>query len=282
MNENNKDGLSMAEFQPAEATLQELAAKAKLVDVNNIKQVHEVRIELRDTRISLTKKGKELRDGALQFQKKVIQKEKDLLAIITPEEDRLDAIESADKQKKEMETRRTELPTRIAALKSIGDNVVIADDDLLKMDDNAFNAYRLQRIEAKLVADRVAHEAQIRKEEDERRAKLLEEDQKRRDELAKQQKEMDEKQKLIDQEKARLAGIEEQRQKEEAAKKAEVERLEREAKIKAEDEAKRLQQEDFQAYLKSIGFDKETDKLIPQANGSIEVLRLIGTYKPKK
>lgn len=276
--ENN---LTMAEFQPAEAQLTELAEKAKTVDVTNIKQVHDVRIELRDTRIALVKKGKELRDGALQFQKAVISKEKDLLAIITPEEERLDLIEEADKQKKEIEKRRAELPSRLIALSSIGDTVATTDDFILSMDDNAFNAYRLTRIEAKLNNDKLAAEAKQRENDRIASEKLAEE----RKAFEAEKREADEKRRAeqteIDKEKARLAGIEQERVRQEAIKKADLERIEKEAQLKEAAEKHAREDRDFKIWLTSIQYNSETDKIVNLTEGKMELWRRIDTYKPK-
>lgn len=295
----------MAEFQPAEAQLQDLASRAKAVDVKDIKQVHDVRIELRDTRIALTKKGKELRDGALQFQKAVIKKEKDLLAIITPEEERLDAIETADKQQKEMELRRAELPSRRAAITAIcgPEAMQPVDEVLLAMDDAQFNEYRLSIIEKKLENDKIAHENKVRAEEATARAKRDEEDRIAREKLAAEKAEFERQKKVdedarraaqaeIDKEKSRLAGIEEQRQREEAAKKAELERQEKEIAIKKREEAEaiaRAEREkkdreakaEYQAWLAEIKFDPATC-IIRTEGDKLTAFREIGTYTLKK
>ena len=90
--------LSLEQFQPTEAKLRELALeKSKIVitdieDKQQIKIAHDAKIELRDVRIAISLKGKELRDDANKFSKAVITKEKELLAIIAPEEDRLEKI----------------------------------------------------------------------------------------------------------------------------------------------------------------------------------------------
>ncbi len=160
MAEENKLTLSLDDFHPAKEALTLLAEKAKAIETTDLTVVHDTRIQLRDARIQLTKRGKEMRDGALTFQKSVIAKEKELLGIIEPEEERLEKIEDQLKLKKEMEDRRTELPTRIAALTSIGDkDLVIDEDELLAMDDKAFNEYRIRLIDSKLERDRQEFEA---------------------------------------------------------------------------------------------------------------------------
>ncbi len=180
MTDENK-ALSTAAFVPAVKDLKALATKAQGVDVKNLEQVHGVRIELRDARVNITKQGKELRDNAVKFQKDVIAKEKELIAIITPEEERLEKAEEELKLRAEMEKRRDELPSRLAALASVGDELPIDEAEILAMDDTEFNEYRLRRIDAKLVADKAAHEEKIRKEDEDRRKALAEEDRVRRE-----------------------------------------------------------------------------------------------------
>lgn len=303
MNEDTK--LTMAEFQPAEATLRTLADTAKKIDVTNIELVHSTRIELRDTRISLTKKGKELREGAIAFSKAVISKERDLLAIITPEEERLDVIEMADKQKKEMETRRAELPFRRSAIAAIiGEGALQpSDDDILAMDDNQFNEYRLKVIETKLESDRLAHERKVKAEEDAARAKRDEEDRIAREKLAAEKAEFEKQKKAdedkrrseqaeIDKEKSRLAGIEEERKREESAKNAEIDRMQKEADLekqkeadataKAEQEKKeREEKSEYQQWLKDVKYDPQFC-ILKNEGDTIKAYILIGTYTSKK
>jgi len=291
--DTNKE-LTLAEFQPAEAQLKELAQKAKTVDESNILAVHDTRIELRDARILITKKGKELREGALQFQKAVILKEKDLLAIIQPDEDRLDVIEEAAKAKIEAEKRRVELPTRIAALKSIDKDIIIHDDHVLGMDDAQFNEWRLKLIEDKLTSDRLKAEALQRENDRIAREKLDAERaefevKKRADEAVVAEKKRIDDAKIaseraeIDREKARLAGIEEQRQREEASKRAEIERQEREVKLKADVKAKIEAEKEYKDWLVKIGWDdSKGDTIGRDKDGNITAWRILGTYNPNK
>lgn len=293
MDDITNDQFSLEKFSPAKAEVMKVIEQAKKTDLTNIEQVHDNRIALRDLRVDITKRGKELRANALQFQKDVIAKENELVALVTPEEERLEAIEAEAKLKKQMESRREELPSRKAALATIGDAISILDEELLKLDDNEFNAYRLVRIEAKLAADRKAHEDKKLAEEAEARAKADAEARAQREKNAAEEARLANERREIEKEKARLQGAGEQRLKEEAARKAEAERKEAEAraetarkeaeaKAKVEAEAKVAAEEKFQAYLTSLKFDKATDDLVHGSDGSVQVWRLIGTYKPTK
>lgn len=228
--------LSIAQFVPAVAELQGMAARARATDVTKFDDVHSMRLMLRDARVDITKRGKEMREGAMRFQKEVIAKEKELVGLIEPEEERLWIVEEELELREEMEKRRGELPSRIAALASVGDELPMDEAEILAMDDSQFNEYRLRRIDAKLTKDRIEHEEKISREDEERRKALFEEDRTRREKLVAEEAELSQKRQELDREKARLAGMEEQRQREEAAKRAETERLEREAKLKADAE----------------------------------------------
>lgn len=301
MTEENK-ALSTASFVPAVKDLKALVEKAKGVDIKSLDQVHDVRIELRDARVNITKQGKQLRDDAVKFQKDVIAKEKELIAIITPEEERLEKAEDELKLRIEMEKRKDELPSRLAALVSVGDELPIDEAEILAMTDTEFNEYRLRRIDAKLVADKAAHEAKVKKEEEDLRKKRAEEDRIRREQLEKDEREAAEKRRVaeeviakeraeLDKEKARLEGEKKAREEAEAAKMREIERQEREAKLKADQEKEAadkkakeeqdaLREKKFTDWLETIGYNKDTDNVQTDGKGKIKVWRLIATYDP--
>ncbi len=303
--------LSLEVFVPAREELTLLSSRAKAVDISNAEQVHAVRIELRDARISITKRGKELREGALKFQKEVIKREGELVGIIEPEEERLKAIDEEFKLREEMEKRRHELPSRLEALIAIGDEQTTDEEEILTMDDNEFNAYRLRRIEAKLIADKAAaaetqriqleeREAKLRQEESERKAKIEKEDKELAEVRAKAQAEIDkvnaqlrekqeadskklyEEREAVRQEAERIAT--EQRIKADAERKAKeaLEMREREEKLEAEKkarvEAERAKAQKFQAFLDETGYDQDSD-IIKWEGLIATVYRKIGTYK---
>ena len=67
--DNKETSLSIAEFVPAKEQILAIIERTSLVESSDIPAVHNARIELRDLRVNLTKKGKELREGAVKFQK---------------------------------------------------------------------------------------------------------------------------------------------------------------------------------------------------------------------
>lgn len=216
------DNLKIERFNPTVAELQNLVELTKdisatdLEDKKQIEVVKKNRIALRDARITISKKGKELREEANAFSKAVIAKEKELISIITPEEDRLKNIEDEAKKIKIQKERLAILPQRIEKLNSIGDNRETNQEELLEMDDPAFTEYYNQRVADKNEADKLKIE-----QEREKQAKEAErlENEKKAQEREKQARE-DERKRL------------------EAEQKAEAERKEREAKEAKEREIK--------------------------------------------
>jgi hypothetical protein len=96
-----------------------------IIDVNDREgyvKVREARLQLKTKRVEIEKSGKELRDNAVRFQKAVITREKELIAILEPEEIRLKEEEKRFEEEKErlrMEQERKEterVQNRINAL----------------------------------------------------------------------------------------------------------------------------------------------------------------------
>jgi hypothetical protein len=160
--------LNLEKFNPTVAELTRLVEITKTIkevdinDKNQLKIVHDNRIVLRDARNTIAKTGKALRENALTFQKAVITKEKELIAIIEPEEDRLKAIEEEAEAKKQRALRLAILPQRLEKLESIKDGIPFSEEDILAMDDEEFTSYFNKRQSDKNEADRLA----IKKEQD--------------------------------------------------------------------------------------------------------------------
>lgn len=304
--------LSIEEFSPTRAQLNAVVEETKKTDITNFEAVKENRLRLRTLRVNIEKTGKALREDALKFQKDVIAKEKEYIAVIEPEEERLYQIEEEFKLKKEMETRRAELPSRLEALAGVGDKLPNDENEILAMDDNEFNAYRLRRIDAKLEKDRADMEAQKEKEaiertkreqvEAEARAKVereaaearakadLEASQKRSAEDAKaeairkvDQAIIDEEKRQIAAEKERIAADERARQKAEADRKAEVEMKEREAKAASEKLAAEEKMANFQKFLaENEATDDGKEFRVIWVDGEARLYKLVATYQPNK
>jgi hypothetical protein len=260
-------------FSPTKAELTKLVVASKGLglpdhtDKAQLRKIKDARLSIRDARVAITKTGKALREDALKFQKAVIAKEKELIAIIEPEENRLAELEGIA-EKEALRVERLEvLPHRKERLAAIGDGIDVSDVAVLEMDGPMFEGYVNERIAKKNEADRVALEA--------REAAIREEE-------TRQQRET------------------EMREREEKARQEERERLEREQKDKAEreerekEDAARKEREEqermkslasYQAFLKEHGYTDETagQYFIHADHIAHEVMlyKLVGIHKTK-
>jgi len=203
--------LNIEKFNPTIAELNNLVALTsgvKVTDPTDKKQLEEVkknRLMLRDARVNITKKGKELREDAVKFQKAVIEKEKELIAIIEPEENRLKEVEDDAKKAKLRAERIAVLPMRKEKLEAIGDQVTVSDNELLDMDDTAFTEHYNTRVSLKNEADREALDEEKRQAERDKEKREAEEKarQEERERHEREQKEKEEREER-EREEARL------------------------------------------------------------------------------
>lgn len=252
--------MNLEQFNPTVAELTKLAAESKQLTITDyadpvqVKAVHDQRIVLRDARVGITKKAKEFREDALAFQKKVIEKEKELIAIITPEEDRLDQMEQEAKAHAVKLERERKWPERLERLKQLEYKGGSSDDHVLKMlNDVEFETY-INNVKAKIEAEalsrqrteQLAREADLKRREDELEAKErkanMEQLAKENEEKEKANAEMREKKRLADLEEARIEG--------ERNAKATAERIEREKKA---EEARAEKSRKFKVWLAEHG-----------------------------
>lgn len=272
--------LNIEAFDPTVAELTKMVEETKgimptdLLDKEQIEVVKKARLGLRNVRVRIEKTGKAMREDALAFQKKVIAKENELIAIIEPEEDRLAGIEEEAKKQAIMKERKELLPLRLECLAKIGDDVPQNEDDILAMDDLAFQTYFNGRVADKNEADRKAIEAKKladEKELKEREDKLHEEERKQEEEKRARERE----EKARQEERERLER--EQREKEE---REERERIAREKK-EAEDKAKRERADNYRAFRAEHGWTEETKDDFYEKADSVEVVlfKKVGTFK---
>lgn len=120
----------------------ESTSKITAEDLSDDKQlavVKENRLALRTARTTIEKQGKSMREEAVKYQKDVIAREKELIAIIEPEEIRLKALEDEAAIIKIRAARKELLPMRreqLLPFKDVG--VPLLDEMLLDMDNDAF------------------------------------------------------------------------------------------------------------------------------------------------
>lgn len=140
---------TIEKFNPTKAELLALAEKSKglvIKDINDkegYQAVHKQRMELKNTRVLITKTGKEAREKALAFQKEVIAYEKELIGIIEPIETDLQAKQDAIDLEKEKLKRVALLPER--KFKLVAVSVELSDDEILEMDDVRFDTFYNQK-----------------------------------------------------------------------------------------------------------------------------------------
>jgi hypothetical protein len=93
--------------QGYEKDLAELASQSVsltvITNADGYEQVHAARMRLKTARVEIEKRGKAAREDATAFSKAVIGEERRLIAIISPEEDRLQALQKAHDDAKEAE-----------------------------------------------------------------------------------------------------------------------------------------------------------------------------------
>lgn len=244
--------LNIEAFNPTVAQLQSLTEESKAVDTSDIRAVKEVRIKLKSARVEITKRGKAMRDDANAFAKAVIAKEKELVAIIEPEEDRLKEVEEQAEILAEMKKREKEMPERLEQLSAIGDGVEVSDEEILKMDSFAFGTYVNTRKGALL------DKMRLETEERERVVREAEEKAQREKEIA----DREEKARVQERERIELEKV-----KKEAEEKAEQERLEK--------------QKSYQKFLADNGYTEATkDEFRIIKEGDVtRLFKLVATYK---
>lgn len=290
--------MNLEQFNPTVAELTKLAAESKQLtvtdygDVAQIKTIHDRRIILRDARVDITKKAKLFREEAVTFQKRVIEKEKELIALIEPEEYRLQCIEDEAKAYAIKQERERKWPERLERLKELEYKGGSSDDHVLKMlSDVEFETY-INNVKAKIEAEalarqrteQLAREADLKRREDEIAAKErkaeMEERARKQAEQDRLDAEMREKKRLADLEQARIEG--ERKAKEEIERKAadEKARIEREEKERKDAAAKAERSRRFKAWLAEQGYTEATegDYLIQHTDTHAILFKRVGTY----
>lgn len=217
--------LSLESFDPTKAELTTMAEAYSglyifgVDDVEGYQKVKEAKKELQSVRVRITKKGKEMRDDAIKFQRDVIAFEKELISIIEPTERELESRKEAVDLQKERAARLELLPVRKERLASVNDNAT--DEQILDMDAESFEAYFNNA--------RSFYLDQKQKEVEEKERLAREEEERLERELAR-----------VEQEKVRAAELEKAR--EEAAAQA-LENAEKEKQLAVIRERERMQEE---------------------------------------
>lgn len=227
-----KISIGLQAFETKKAQLSELAMTSKgvvVADIHDKKQLEAVsttRKKLKAERVEIEKQGKALRDNVTAISKNISAKEKELVGIISPVEDELQAEE--DRVNKELENvrliqERQEQERLSCRCKGLVDNgcafdgsnysieeLTISMPIVKSMDDEKFAAF-MEQVKAKNADILKAEAARVEAEriENERIAeeKKAEEGrlQKEREELDRQRKEFEEQQAKVKEEQDRIA-----------------------------------------------------------------------------
>lgn len=283
------ESLNIESFNPTTAELRQLVEKTKTVIVTDIGSkeqmdiVKENRIMLRDARVKITKMGKELRDGAVKFQKAVIEKEKELVGIIEPEEERLKAIEEEVKIKKLRAERIALLPERKKKLAEIGDGKDYSDKDelFIGMDASEFQAYLNAKVSEKNEAERIENERKAKELKDKEEAIERERVMLEREEKARQEEREKAEQREKDRVEREIREKKEEAEREERRQAFAKEQLEKEEKRIEEEKEKLAKKEKFVEFLKTLGWteDNKADFMLKYSEVDVKVYKLLGTYK---
>ena len=265
--------LTIDVFVPIIAELNELKTKAEAVDITDLKATKEMRLELKSKRVEVVKKMKAYRDDANAFSKLVIVKEKELVGIIAPAEDKFKQIEAQIEHDKEMELRKAVLPERKEKLTKLEDSIEVTDEKILEMDGAGFQEYYNQRLADKNEADR-SEIARVQAEQAEKEQALenekiaREREDKARKEGAKKAKQdaKDKADKILADAKAK-----EQKEKDDA---------EQAKKDEAEKKAKRERADRYKAFRTEHGYTEETraDYWEDVKGDTVTLYKKVGTF----
>ncbi len=251
--------MDLIKFDPTVDTLHKIIEKTSKITATDLSDeaqlavVKENRIQLRDARITIEKQGKSMREDALKYQKDVIAREKELLAIILPEEDRLADIEHEAKAIKTRAARMELLPMRRQELSAIGISD-IGDEALLDLDNDQFSEF-LNKCKADFLDKQMAEvNAEKARLADEARLAQVRKDA----EVAERNRVEAEAQRKVDAAKAESDRVIRQTHEKEAQRKAQEEAAKREAEVReqeAKDKQSKLEkQKKYKAWLEKIGY----------------------------
>ncbi len=167
--------MEIKQFTEMEAELVSLAKGYEGITINGVddkegyKLADEARKDLKAKRVEIKKIGKHLRDDAIKFQKSVIAKEKELVALVEPLEKSLKDQQDDIKMQKLRLSNEEKLPARSSELAKYTDDT---EFDLLGLTDSEFESLLAEKREVYLAKK----EAElIDREQKAKRAQELEE-----------------------------------------------------------------------------------------------------------
>lgn len=289
MSDQEINETEITKFDVTVAELNAIVAETKsIVDVDldnteELKKVKEARKSLGRIRIDLKKFGKSKRDWFNEMSGKIMKREKELVAIVSEEEDRLSEFENEVAKRQLIADRKAVLPQRKFQLENIKDEVEVTDEFICSLDASQFMEYSNKRISDK--------NEKIRLELEDREAELHKEEREieRKAEIQKAEERV--------REQERLRADKQEKERVQAEKQKEEERV-RTEKQKEEDERQRVAQEEFnleqkaikeakeleentkyQAWLESVGCTNNDKLHTVKVGDKLEVYKLVGVYE---
>jgi hypothetical protein len=273
---------SLAVLDEHEIALVELASKYKGLSIKGIddkdgyKAVKEARLIMKKARTKIESVAKDLREDAVKFQKMVIERKDELIAIIQPVEDELHATEKRIDEEKEQ--------IRIAEQKQEDARIQSRIDQLAKFK-HGIDLYDAKTMPEENFQALLGHaEAEFNKEQEriaQEKAKAEEERLAELERLRLQREELDRQQAEFNKREADLRAL---REKELA------EQRQREADIKAEQDRKdaelKAEREKLETEKRAIALEKlktetaERERVVAVSNARREILKSYGFEYP--
>lgn len=253
--------MDLDKFDPKIADLQTIVADTTHITSIDLKNDTELELfktclkTLQQARLKITTTGKMLRDESNAYSKAVIAREKELLAVVEPEEQRLKQIKEDAEHVELMKVRETMTPFRIKTMKERGLTESQYPENLVALDAEQFETHVSLKVQENNEAELI---------------KLREEKEKR------------------DKEEYEKQHAQEVKDAADNARLAEIERVATESKMaevkatqEAEDEKKRIQGDaKYQAFLKEHGYTLETkgDFVIEKVGNKVRLCKILAIY----
>jgi len=250
-------------FDPKIADLQAIVSDTSLITTIDLTNESELEVfkacqkTLQQARLKVTNTGKALRDESNAYSKAVIAREKELLAVIEPEEQRLKNIKEDAEHAELLKVRASMTPVRVEEMAKAGltTEQLLTTEQMMEMDGNQFVEYIALKVqennEAELTKFRAEKELRDKADNDLKHAQDI--------------KDAQEKAVIAERERAEKAKAEAD---EKAKKDAEVEKLKLQSEVK------------YQNFLKENGWTEETkDQFVIEKGGNkVRLSRILATY----
>lgn len=279
------------EFDYNLEALVKVKEELSLIDKTDISEIEEAVKKIVKIRRKIQEKGKQYRDEANAFNKKVLDKEKEYVGIIEPLEVEYKELLEKEKERQVIEARKELLPNKKRQL-SVLKVLMPSDEEILLMDEQQWIYFYDEKFaEHEYALEQEAKQAQQEKEMKERAEQQAKEQAQREEQIKKEAEERAEREKIEALKKAeedkiraveevkREAELKALREKQQVEEKVRKEKEEEEAKTKAEQNAKLKMEADkkYQSFLKENNYNQETD-IIQNSGNSVVIYRRVAEF----